>query len=121
MQQHITILGWLYIIFGALGAMLGVLILLGAGIAGVVAGVEGEAGAGLLAGGLGFVLAVVFLVLSLPNIIAGWGLLKGKSWSRMLAIVLGALSLLSIPIGTLLGIYTIWALTKPESQSLLRN
>jgi len=39
----------------------------------------------------------------------------------MLAIVLGALSLLSIPIGTLLGIYTIWALTKPESQSLLRN
>lgn len=121
MQQHITILGWLYIIFGALGLMFGVVVLLGAGIAGVAAGAEGEAGAGLLAGGIGFVIAVIVALLSLPNILAGWGLLKGKSWSRILAIVLGAISLLSIPIGTILGIYTIWALTKPESQALLRN
>ncbi|MCA1613615.1 MAG: hypothetical protein LC800_05545 [Acidobacteria bacterium] len=121
MQQHITILGWLYIIFGALGIMMGLLILLGAGIAGAAAGAEGEAGAGLLAGGIGFVIAAVVALISLPNILAGWGLLKGKSWSRILAIVLGAISLLSIPIGTILGVYTIWALTKPESQSLLRN
>ena len=121
MQQHITILGWLYIIFGALGVMVSVVFLLGAGIAGVAAGAEGEAGAGLLAGGIGFLIAVFVAVISLPNIVAGWGLLKGKSWSRILAIVLGAIGLLSIPIGTILGIYTIWALTKPESQSLLRN
>ncbi len=121
MQQHITILGWLYIIFGALGVMIGLLILLGAGIAGAVAGAEGAAGAGLLAGGIGFVIAAFVAVMSLPSVIAGWGLLKGKSWSRMLAIILGAMSLLSIPIGTLLGVYTLWSLTKPESQSLLRN
>jgi hypothetical protein len=121
MQQHITILGWLYIIFGALGLMFGVVILLGAGIAGAAAGADGEAGAGLLAGGIGFAIAAVVALFSVPNILAGWGLLKGKSWSRMLAIVLGAISLLSIPVGTILGIYTIWALTKPESQALLRN
>lgn len=121
MQQHITVLGWVYIVWGALIALFGVVILLGAGIAGVAVGAQGEAGAGLLAGGIGLVVAVFVLAMSLPSILAGWGLLKGKSWSRMLAIVLGALNLLNIPIGTALGGYTIWALTQPEAQSLLRN
>jgi hypothetical protein len=119
MQQHINILGWLYIVFGALGVLAGLIILAGAGIAGAAAGAQGEAGAGLAAGGIGAIVALFVAVLSLPNVLAGWGLLKRKRWSRMLAIVLGAISLLSIPIGTLLGIYTIWALTKPESQALL--
>jgi hypothetical protein len=119
-QQHITILGWLYIIFGALGVLVGLLFLVGAGIAGVAASTE-DAGAGLLAGGLGAAIALFIAVLSLPSVLAGWGLLRRKSWSRVLAIVLGALSLLSIPIGTILGVYTIWALTRPESESLLRN
>ena len=119
MEQHIKILGWLHIAWGGLIALVGVLFLLGAGIAGVAAGTE-DAGAGLLAGGIGAAFALFMIVLSLPSLIAGWGLLKHKSWSRMLAIILGALSLLSIPFGTILGIYTIWALTKPESQALLR-
>jgi hypothetical protein len=121
MQQHITILGWLYIVFGALGVLAGVVVLLGAGIAGAVAGAQGETGGGLLAGGIGFLVAALVAVISLPNLIAGWGLLKHKSWSRILAIILGAISLLSIPVGTILGIYTIWALTKPEAQALLRD
>lgn len=121
MEQHIKILGWLYIAFGALGVLAGVVILLGAGIAGAAAGAQGEAGAGLAAGGIGAVVALVIAIFSLPNLIAGWGLLKRKRWSRMLAIVLGAISLLSIPVGTILGVYTIWALTKPESQALLNT
>lgn len=99
----------------------GVIVLLGAGIAGVAAGAEGEGGAGLLAGGIGFLVAVLVALLSLPSLIAVWGLLKRKSWSRILAIVLGVLSLLSVPFGTILGIYTIWALTKPEAQRALSS
>jgi hypothetical protein len=117
MEQHIKILGWLYLVLGALGVVVGVFVFLVMGIAGAA---SGEADAALAAGGIGFFVALVIAVFSLPNLIAGWGLLKHKSWSRMLAIVLGAISLLSIPIGTLIGIYTIWALTKPESQALLR-
>jgi hypothetical protein len=119
MQQHITILGWIYIALGALGVFFGLLVLLGAGIAGAAAGAQGEAGAGILAGGVMFFVAILIALLSVPNILAGWGLLKRKSWSRMLAIILGAISLLSIPIGTAIGIYTLWALTKPEAQALL--
>ena len=118
MQQHINILGWLYIVFGGIGVLMGVLFMIGAGLVGAAAGAE-DASAGLMAGGIGFFIAIIIAVMSLPSIIAGWGLLKRKRWSRMLAIVLGAISLLSIPIGTLLGIYTIWALTKPESQAML--
>ncbi len=121
MQQHITILGWIYIALGALGMFFGLLVLLGAGLAGLAAGSSGEPGAGLLAGGIIFFVAVLIAVLSVPNLLAGWGLLKGKSWSRILAIVLGALSLLNIPIGTAIGVYTVWALTKHEAQALLRN
>jgi hypothetical protein len=40
-------------------------------------------------------------------IIAGWGLHERHSWARMLAIVLGFLSLLHFPFGMALGIYTL--------------
>jgi hypothetical protein len=60
---------------------------------------------------------LVFMVLGLFLLIkgglgffAGWGLLQHASWARILTLVLGFLALLSIPIGTALGIYTIWVL-----------
>jgi hypothetical protein len=33
-----------------------------------------------------------------------------KSWGRVLAIVVGVLNLINFPIGTLIGIYTLWVL-----------
>lgn len=116
MKQHIDILGWLYIAFGALGLLAAVIVLIATVGGGLL---SGDARAAAVASGVGFFVAVLVSVLSLPNLIGGWGLLKRKSWSRMLVIVLGCISLISIPIGTILGIYTLWALTKPEARSLL--
>jgi len=59
-------------------------------------------------------IAVLLLVMVIPGILAGWGLLQGKPWARVLTIVLSALNLLSVPIGTALGIYGLWLLTQPE-------
>ena len=42
--------------------------------------------------------------------IAGWGLMARCPWARMLAIVLGCISLIHFPLGTALGIYTLWVL-----------
>jgi hypothetical protein len=56
-------------------------------------------------------------VLSLPGIIGGWALVTGRAWGRILLLVLGVLDLFCIPFGTLLGIYTLWALlsdSQPE-------
>lgn len=40
----------------------------------------------------------------------GYSLITRRSWGRMLAIVIGILSLIRIPFGTAIGIYTLWVL-----------
>jgi hypothetical protein len=47
---------------------------------------------------------------AIAGVIAGWGLLSHTPWARMLAIVLGCISLIHFPFGTALGIYTLWVL-----------
>ena len=49
---------------------------------------------------IGVVVLVFFTALAIA---AGIGLLMGKEWGRIMAIVHSALSLLSIPIGTIIG------------------
>ncbi len=60
--------------------------------------------------GLFRMLAMFLLVKALAGFAAGWGLLERETWARPLALILGFLSLLHIPLGTALGIYTIWVL-----------
>jgi len=43
------------------------------------------------------------------------------SWARMLAIVFGCFSLLDIPLGTALGIYTLWVLLPARSEEEYRQ
>ncbi|MGZ4815955.1 MAG: zinc ribbon domain-containing protein [Terriglobales bacterium] len=47
---------------------------------------------------------------ALAGIVAGIGLIQRAPWARILALVVGFLSILSLPFGTALGIYTIWVL-----------
>jgi hypothetical protein len=51
------------------------------------------------------------------GIITGWGLLERQPWARMLAIVLGCFSLVHMPFGTALGIYTLWTLLPARSEA----
>jgi len=55
-----------------------------------------------------FIALFVCLVIALPSLIAGWGLLNNRSWAMTLALIVGCLRLFSFPIGTAIGIYTIW-------------
>jgi len=50
----------------------------------------------------------ILLATSIPAIIAGIGYLQEKNWSKNLGLVIGIIYLLFIPIGTIIGIYTIW-------------
>ena len=67
---------------------------------------------------VGTALFFFLLVLALPGIIAGIGLLKLYPWARILAIVLSALNLLNVPFGTVLGIYGLWVLFNKETEAL---
>src|SRR5207248_105794 len=69
---------------------------------------------------------VMFGVISIAKaaggFLAGWGLLNRQPWARMLAIVLGVISLFfHIPFGTALGIYTLWVLLPAHSEEEYEN
>jgi hypothetical protein len=120
MEQHIKILGVLNIVWGAMGALGGLIVLLifGSvfGILGTAVHHDADAAIALpIIGLIGGAIAFFLLLLSVPSIVAGIALLNFKPWSRTLAIVVSALHLLSIPFGTALGIYGLWVLFSQES------
>jgi hypothetical protein len=51
---------------------------------------------------------VIVIFFALPSIGAGIGLLYKQNWALILALILGCFKLFSFPIGTALGVYTIW-------------
>lgn len=51
---------------------------------------------------------LVTAVLTLPFLVTGYGLLRGRSWARAPAVVAAALSLAAFPLGTALAVYTLW-------------
>ncbi|MDX2413585.1 MAG: hypothetical protein QNK33_00205 [Bacteroidales bacterium] len=55
------------------------------------------------------------------GIIGGIGLFGYHQWARILVIVLSALNCLSVPIGTVKGVYSIWALLQDETISLFNK
>jgi uncharacterized membrane protein (DUF2068 family) len=57
---------------------------------------------------------VIAIIIGLFYAITGWGLWNLKSWSRLVAIILAVISLLNIPIGTIIGLVVLWYLFKPE-------
>lgn len=58
----------------------------------------------------------LLIVGALLGLAAGVGLLQRQSWGRMLAIVLAVISLVDMPFGTALGIYTLWVLLPGKSE-----
>ena len=114
MNTHIKTVGILYLVFGSLTMFTAVVVLLSFGTVGGIVVAQGEHEA---AGILGVVMLGVcglLSLLALPELIGGWALLTGRPWGRNWVLVLGFISLLNIPFGTLLGIYTLWALLRDD-------
>jgi hypothetical protein len=125
MTDHVKILGILHVVYGMFGILAGIIVMvIFGGLAGLVS-VADRRGDALIAvpilGGIGAFVFILLLVLSLPGIVAGFGLLQLQPWARMLTIVLSALELMSVPIGTALGIYGLWVLLSPGGEQLFRR
>ena len=80
-------------------------------VTGFIEDPKGEMILTLIANGI----AIVFIVISIPGILAGMGLYKRKEWARILTLVLSVIELFSFPFGTAIGIYSIWVLVQPET------
>jgi hypothetical protein len=116
MKAQIELLGILHIVYSSIGILIAIaLFLLFSGIGWVT----GDATAMGILGFTGLFIAFVLGIGSIPGMIAGIGLLRLKSWSRILAIVVACLDLFSIPFGTALGVYTFYVLMNDEAIRLL--
>ena len=71
--------------------------------------------------GMFAVIGIIGLILSALPAIGSWALFTRKRWARVYSIVLSVLYLPTIPVGTALGIYGLWALTKPESRKFFED
>ena len=118
MNKHVTILGILFISFGCLLCVGGIVVNLVVPMAG---NISGNDVAMRITSIIGDTLGIFLVILSIPNILGGIGLLKRKYWARILILVLCFLSLLSIPFGTALGIYGIWILLKSETVEIFNQ
>lgn len=113
LETHIRIVAWLNIANALLSLFIGVLalLLLLTGFS-LFAG-DVETLPFVIIGGLG--IGLLMFVLALPSLLAGVGLLRQRNWGRLLAIIVGAFNLLSFPVGTALGLYTLWVLLQRET------
>ena len=118
MRDHVRILAWCSIIYSSIivlvGICIGAVVLFGGAI-------SGDREAIFITGAVGAGIASLLIVIALPGMIAGIGLLKMRPWARIVAIVVGALHILSFPLGTALGVYTLWVLLNPETEALFRG
>ena len=109
LQRHVRTLGILWIVVGAL-FLLPSFFMMGAG--GMIHMlIPAEAA---LARSLGplvlYFLGASMLVIGAGGVLIGWGLTQYRCWARTAALILGVLALFHPPIGTALGIYTLWVL-----------
>jgi len=113
LQGHLHTLGILWMILGGLFLIpaLG-LILFGGGLHLVVHNQEPFATFIPLAI---YALGATLLILGFGGICVGLGLRERQSWARITAIILGVLALFHPPLGTGLGVYTLWVLLSDES------
>jgi hypothetical protein len=125
MAQHVRILGILHIVFGGLGVLGAVIVLMVFGGISAIVGMSDHsadsAAAVPVLGMIGGFVFILVLVLSLPGLIVGIGLLQFKPWARILTIILSAFDLFGVPFGTALGIYGLWVMLNPETERLLAS
>ena len=60
----------------------------------------------------------LLLILMLPTIALGVGLLNYRPWARSIGTVIAIVELLNFPLGTVLGVYALWVLLSPETDPL---
>ena len=117
-QEHIRLLGTLWLAYSALTVVVGVvLIVVAHALFGRVIHLPDGPPPEVTSWLRPFLTFIGGLILAkgAAGLVAGWGLLQREAWARVLALVVGFISLFNIPIGAAVGIYTLWVLLPAQS------
>ncbi len=111
LHTHVQILGWLRIIGAVLMAVIGVMLLIFlAGIGLFAAADSNDATAFWVLSMIALFVGGLMVLLALPGLLAGIGLLRRKEWGRILALIVAVFDLFNFPIGTLIAAYSFYVL-----------
>lgn len=125
MEKHISLVGILNIVYRAL-------VLLGAGVLFALAAVFGHLINALIRWGalmpdevpsevfsiapiILCLVATIMALVSVVAIIGAVGVMHKREWARVLLLVISFLGLARVPLGTILGVYSIWVLLNDET------
>ncbi len=116
MESHVKAVGIIHIAFSVLGIMIALVFFSVLNLVARIPEVEEEAVRILQA--IGMIIPWFIIVFSLPGVVGGIGLLKYQGWARILVLILSFLGLLNFPIGTAVGIYSIWVLFDKRTEKI---
>jgi hypothetical protein len=110
--DHNKVIGIMHLIYGGFFTLIAfVVMLLFGGFAAMISSVAANdpgAPPPAIFWLLAVVVSVVYFVLSVPSLLAGYAMLKGKSWARIAGIVASIVAAMSFPFGTALCVYSLW-------------
>ncbi len=111
-QNNVQALGILWCVYGVYRVMAGFIAAFAMHQLALVGGSSGDFPPFVvdMLGGLAPTVILASVVMSALALVAGIGLLNRKPWARTLSLVLAILALIKLPVGTALGIYTLWVM-----------
>ncbi|MCX6334792.1 MAG: hypothetical protein NT092_10910 [Bacteroidia bacterium] len=122
MKKHVTIVAAIHIGFAILGLIAALFAFFLMDFAkGFIPEDEIPGTVMKLISGLMATIPLVVGVISTLRLVGGIGLLSQHMWARYVIIVVSALGLLKIPIGTLTGVYSLWVLMQTETVKLFER
>ena len=119
MKKHVTVVGAIQIGFSMIGLIAAFVVFFALNFA---KGMVGDSDIPVrVIGFLSLSLPLLIGSLSTLGLVGGIGLFSYKNWARIIVIVVAGMGLLSIPIGTLKGVYFIWVLMQDETIKLFKT
>lgn len=116
MEKHVNVISVLWIVYGALGIFFAFFIFWF--FTGISYLPDMDSEGSYILRWVGICGSIFIGTLSLPEIIAGIGLMKRKEWGRIFVLVVSFLNLIGFPLGTALGVYSIIILFNEETVQL---
>ena len=114
---HLQVLGYIYLVMGILGCI-------GSAVVGYLFYGSGpytyapETQEMLIIAGYGTIILGILVFASIASVITGIGLIRSSPWSKTFLWILSIIGLIDFPLGTVLGIYAIWVLTRPGGEMI---
>jgi len=112
LENHIKVLGLLFILAGGFGGIASLVFFF------LFAGPASVSAYGPLIGFMVTGWMWLLLILAVPAIVLGIGLLYMRPWSRSIGTVIAILEWMNFPIGTGIGIYALWVLMSADTDPL---